>query len=146
MIFLAADHRGFDLKEYLKDSLRRQGREVFDVGGEILDKNDDYVDFAKTGSEKVQTDLKTNKGIFICGSGHGMDMAANKHNGIRAALAFNEDVAKQSRSHEDSNVLVLAADWLSKDEAQKIVDIWLDTAFSGEERHQRRLEKIAMLE
>jgi len=146
MIYLAADHRGFQLKEEIKKYLLEQKYEVEDVGALNYDKDDDYVDFARAASEKIIQDPAVNKGIFICGSGHGIDIVANKHRGLRAVLCFNADVAKQSREHEDANVLVLASDWLDLEEAKKIVAVWLETKFSGEERHIRRLGKIEEIE
>lgn len=146
MIYLAADHRGFELKEKLKAFLAARGHEVEDLGALGYNKDDDYVDFARAAAEKIAENPAEHKGIFICGSGHGMDMAANKFKGIRAALCFNKEVAKQSREHEDANVLVLASDWISPDLAKEIVLAWLDTKFIGEERNVRRLGKINDIE
>lgn len=141
MIYLAADHRGFKLKEELKKYLLEQSFEVEDVGALEYNQGDDYVDFASAAAQKIAENPALHKGIFICGSGHGMDMVANKFKGLRAALGFNDAVAKQSREHEDANVLVLASDWISFGDAQKVVRAFLDTPFSGEERNLRRLEK-----
>ncbi|MBI2624417.1 RpiB/LacA/LacB family sugar-phosphate isomerase [Candidatus Parcubacteria bacterium] len=145
-IFLGADHRGFKLKESLKAHLAECGIEVEDLGNTVEDPNDDYVDFAANVAAKVSENPSENRGILICGSGHGVDMVANKFKGVKSALAFNEAVAKQSREHEDANVLALPSDWLSEEDAKKMVDAWLATPFSGEERHIRRLEKIAEFE
>ena len=146
MIYLAADHRGFQLKEELKAFLSEQGYEVEDVGAFAYDKDDDYVDFARLASEKVAQDPSPHRGIFICGSGHGIDMVVNKYRGLRAALSFNKEVAVQSREHEDANVLVLASDWIEEPEAKEIAATWLTAAFTGEERHVRRLKKIEEIE
>lgn len=146
MIYLAADHRGFELKEKLKKYLVEQGHKIEDAGALRYDKDDDYVDFAQAATEKIIENLEEHKGIFVCGSGHGMDMAANKYKGIRAALCFNSDVAAQSREHENANVLVLASDLVSLDLAKEIVSVWLDTKFTGEERNVRRLKKVGDLE
>lgn len=145
-VFLGADHRGFRLKEALKAYLIERGFAVEDLGNAVEDPNDDYVDFAAKVAEKVSENPNNHRGILICGSGHGVDMVANKFKGVKSALAFNEAVAKQSREHEDANVLSLASDWLPEDDAKKIVDVWLATPFSGEERHVRRLSKITALE
>lgn len=145
MIYLAADHRGFKLKEELKKYLAEQGHEVEDVGAFAYNQDDDYVDFARAVAEKIAENSFA-KGIMICGSGHGMDMVANKYKGVRAALVFNRQVAAQSREHEDANVLVLASDWLRPEDAKDIVTVWFATQFSGEERHIRRLRKIKELE
>ena len=146
MIYLAADHRGFALKEALKRHLAARGSDVVDVGNNVPDPDDDYGDFAARVAEKVSEKPTEDRGRLICGSGHGMDIAANKFRGVRATLCWNAEVAKQSREHEDANVLVLARDWVSEDDAAAIVDAWLDTPFSGEERHLRRLGKIAKIE
>lgn len=146
MIYLAADHRGFALKEELKKYLQNQGRDVEDAGAFSYDKTDDYVDFAGRAAERIAENPDERRGIFICGSGHGMGLAANKHKGIRANLCWNAALAKQSREHDNSNVLVLAADWTDTETAKKIVDTWLAAEFSREERHKRRLNKIQEIE
>lgn len=146
MIYLAADHRGFKLKEELKKYLFEQGFETEDVGAFDYNQDDDYTDFARDASEKIAENPSLHKGIFICGSGHGMDMAANKFKGVRAALVFNREVAVQSREHEDANVLVLASDWLEPEKAKDLVTIWLGKQFDGAERNIRRLGKIEEIE
>lgn len=142
MIYLATDHRGFVLKEKLKNYLVETGCEIEDMGAFSYDKDDDYPDFAAAAAEKVSEDLETNRAILLCGSGHGADIVANKFRGVRAALCWNTAVAKQSREHDGANVLVLSADWLTEEQAREIVSAWLETGFSGEERHQRRIKKI----
>lgn len=146
MIYLAADHRGVSHKNGLKHYLEGGGYKVKDVGAYDFDEKDDYVDFAKAALKEIIKDPLSHKGIFLCGSGHGMDMVANKFKGIRAALGFNKDVAEQSREHEDANVLILAADWLQEVEVNTIARVWLETKFTGEERHVRRLKKIEEIE
>lgn len=146
MIYLAADHRGFKLKEELKKFLIDSGFEVKDAGAFQYDKSDDYVDFAASASEGLLGGSKGDKGIFICGSGHGVGIVADKFKGLRSALAFNKEVAIQSREHDDANVLIFAADWVTSQMAREIALIWLKTAFSGEERHARRLGKIKDIE
>lgn len=156
MVYLAADHRGFQLKEILKSFLTASGESVFDAGAFQFDPADDYTDFAIVAAEKmvsaegskaVDGELRTAvRGIFLCGSGVGMDVVAAKFRGLRPALCHDTETAIQSREHGDTNVLVLAADALSEDEAKEIVLIWLKTPFSGEERHLRRIKKIQELE
>lgn len=146
MIYLAADHRGFRLKEELKKYLLAERHEIEDLGALEYDAGDDYVDFARVASEKITENPSADRGIFLCGSGHGMDIVANKHKGLRAALCFNRQVAAQSRSHDDSNVLVFASDWITVEEAKDIVIVWLGKQFSGEERHVRRLKKVDEIE
>ena len=146
MLYLATDHRGFKLKEELKKYLLEQNFEAEDVGAFAYDQDDDYVDFAREASEKIAENPSLHKGIFICGSGHGMDMVANKFKGLRAALVFNREIAAQSREHEDANVLVLASDWLEDMEAKDLVTVWLGKSFNGAERNIRRLKKIEEIE
>lgn len=146
MIYLAADHRGFELKENIKKHLLDSGFETEDIGAFEYNKDDDYPDFASSASLKVSENPASNKAIIICGSGHGVDIVANKFKAVRAALCFNQQVAKQSREHENSNILVLASDWISSEEAKEIARIWLDTPFTGEERNVRRLNKIREIE
>ncbi|MBI3627266.1 MAG: RpiB/LacA/LacB family sugar-phosphate isomerase [Candidatus Sungbacteria bacterium] len=144
-IYLGADHRGFGLKEHVKAQLTEAGYDVRDIGAAQIDVADDYPDFAIIALEALSQDLK-NRAILICGSGHGMDMIANKFSGVRAALCFNTAVAKQSREHEDANVLVLASDWVKEQEAWNIIEIWLETEYGKAERNERRLRKIKEIE
>lgn len=146
MLYLAADHRGFQLKEAIKRFLTERSVAFEDVGAAAYAEGDDYVDFAVAAAEEIAANPLEHKGIFLCGSGHGVDMVANKFRGIRAALCWNRDVAKQSREHEDANVLVLPTDWLDEQAAEEIVIAWSGTDFSNEERHVRRLEKIKEIE
>ena len=144
-IYIGADHRGFKLKAILADFLRGLGYEVVDLGDDKYDENDDYPDFAGAVVRRVIEEPES-RGILICGSGVGVDVAANKFKGIRSALAFNFDQARASRNDEDANVLSLAGDFLSEEDAKKIIEVWVKTPFSGEERHKRRLQKISDLE
>ncbi len=146
MIYLGADHRGFNLKEKIKKYLGSLNYGVVDLGNKKLDQNDDYSDFGKLVAKKVAENPSKDKGILFCGSGNGMVIAANKIKGIRAVLGFNEKIARMSREHNDANVLCLPADFLKFETAKKIVKIWLKTKFSGENRHIRRLKKIEKIE
>lgn len=146
LIYIGADHRGFKLKEALKSFLKDHGYEVVDVGNKIYDENDDYPDFAKPLAKAVSQDFLTRRGVLVCGSGVGMDIVANKFFGVRSALVCNADQAFMSRAHNDANVLSLASDFISEEDAKKILTVWLKTKFSGEEKHRRRLQKIADLE
>jgi len=140
MIYLGADHAGFHVKEELKKYLEELGYEYDDLGNKELDLEDDYPDFAIKVAEKVtETD---NYGILICATGLGMSMVANKVKGIRAAVCWDDFTALQSREHNNANILCLAGKALDTETAKKIVRIWLETEFTGEERHIRRLEKI----
>ncbi|HLD11423.1 MAG TPA: RpiB/LacA/LacB family sugar-phosphate isomerase [Patescibacteria group bacterium] len=143
-VILGADHRGYHLKEQIKTYLTQKGFSYTDFGAKTLDPNDDYVDIASAVSREVQTGKGV--GILLCGSGVGVDITANKFPGIRCGLVFDIARAKQSREHEDINILALAADVLSTEDAKAIVDTFLITPFSQEERHTRRLQKLHVLE
>lgn len=134
------------LKEEIKRFLEGVGADVKDMGPEQLVSDDDYPDYAVAVCDKVAKNSARDKGILICGSGHGMDMVANKYKSIRAALGFNEKVVIQSREHEDANVLILASDWLKLADAKTMVKTWLETKFTGEERNVRRLKKMVEIE
>lgn len=145
MIFIGADHRGFELKQRLFKRLSDEGYEITDLGNGYLDLNDDYVDFAQKVAEAVVSN-SGNMGIILCGSGAGVDMVANKIDGIRSALVFDVARSKQAREHDDANVISLPADILDEELAWEIVQTFLQTPFSGDSRHKRRLEKIEQLE
>jgi len=146
VIYIGSDHRGYKLKESLKKFLQVKGYVVVDVGAKKYNKNDDYPDFAAKVAKKVRENPRVNRGIVLCGSGEGVEIVANKFKNIRAALVSSEKQAYASRNDDDTNVLALAADFLSEGQAKKIAEIWFKTAFSGEERHKRRLKKIAKIE
>lgn len=146
LIYIGADHRGFKLKESLGNFLREQGYEVVDVGNNEYNESDDYPDFAKLVARAVSVEPDTRRGIVICGSGIGSSITANKFEGVRAALVNNTEQAKLSREDNDSNVLALGARFTDEKTAKEILENWLKTPFSGEERHKRRLEKINEIE
>ena len=145
-VFLGADHRGLELKEKLKEWLKEKGYSVEDMGAHHLDVNDDYPDFAFAVAGKVAENPGEHRGILICGSGAGMDMAANKIRGARATVVWNAESAGYVRFHDDVNIISIAADWIKPDTAAETVRMFLDTPFSGEERHVRRLGKIKEVE
>lgn len=145
MIYLGADHRGFKLKEFFKKYLLGEKYRVLDLGNSVYDPKDDYPDFAFGVAKRVAANPKNSRGILFCGSGVGMDVAANRHKEVRSALVMNSKQAEASRSDDDANVLSLAADFLNFGSAKKIVDVWLKTPFSGAARHRRRLAKITRL-
>ncbi len=147
MIYLGSDHRGFELKEKIKRLLAGWNYEFEDCGAFEYNKDDDYPDFAKAVAEKVAAD-DGNKGILICGSGIGIAIAANKIKGIRAGTAASSEQVRASVNDEDLNILCLSADYLPDAEvaAREIIKIFLETKFSGEERHVRRVDKIKQLE
>lgn len=144
MIYIASDHRGFELKTRLFKRLIDEGYEVTDLGNYHFDPNDDYPDFAKKVAEAVLSD-SANRGILLCGSGVGMDIAANKFEGIRSALVSDEKIVKQARVDDDINVISLPADILDEESAWEIIKIFLEMPFSNENKDIRRIEKIKEL-
>lgn len=140
MLYIGADHRGFELKENLKSYLASSGEEMEDLGNTNYDPDDDFNDPALAVARKVAE--TGGRGVLLCGSGVGMDIVANKVTGVRAGLGFDAEQVRLARSHDDINVLVLAADYLDESQAKELVDAFLKTEFSGKERYRRRLEKI----
>lgn len=145
MLYIAADHGGYPLKEELKRFLIEEGYEVVDLGAEELDLADDYPDFALKLAEQVAQDEESG-GILVCGTGQGMCMAANKVAGIRAVMVYNEFTAQDAADHLNANVICLGGRVTDFETAKKSVKIWLDTEFSEDERHIRRLRKVEEME
>lgn len=145
MIFLGADHRGFNLKEKLKKRLNDAGFEIQDLGNANFEPGDDYVLFAQKVAEAISQNPDS-LGVLLCGSGAGVDIVANKVKGIRSALVFDVSRARQAREHENANVLSLPADTLDEDTAWEILTTFLNTKFSGAQRHIRRLEEMKAVE
>lgn len=139
-IALGSDHGGFKLKEEIKKFLSDRKIEFKDFGTSS-EASCDYPDFAYPVAEAVAI-KEFDRGILFCGSGVGVTIVANKVPGIRAVNAYNEEIAKQSREHGDCNVLALGGRYLDPEKAKKIVEIWLNTPFSDDARHRRRIKKI----
>ncbi len=139
-VALASDHAGFPLKQEIKKYLKKKKMAFKDFGTDS-EESCDYPDFAKPAARAVAQG-KFDRGILICGSGVGVTIVANKVKGIRAVNAYDIYTAKQSREHGDCNVLCLAGRKLKKDQALKIIAVWLATPFSNDERHLRRIRKI----
>jgi ribose 5-phosphate isomerase B len=140
-VAVACDHRGYEAKELIKNFLQRSGHEVEDFGTHES-KSCDYPDYAIPASQTVR-DEKADRAILICGSGLGMCMTANKIQGIRAALCYDELMAQMSRSHNNANVLCLPAMLVNDPLIVRIVDTWLKTEFEQEDgRHHRRVRKM----
>lgn len=139
-IAIGGDHAGFEYKAKMILKLQSLGNEVKDFGPFSLDSVDypDYVHPLATALEKGEFDL----GIVICGSGNGVAITANKHQGIRAALCWNEDLAALARQHNNANVLALPARFITYESAEKLAEIFINTDFEGG-RHQNRVNKIA---
>jgi ribose 5-phosphate isomerase B len=141
MLYIAADHAGYSLKEELKPYLQELGFEVVDLGAEQLDLADDYPDYAQKLVKEVLGG-EDGGGILMCGTGQGMCITANRYKGIRAAFIYDEFTARSAAEHLDANVVCLGGRVTDTETAKKLVKIWLETEFSGEERHVRRLKKI----
>ena len=138
-IAMASDHAGFPLKEEIKKYVESLGYGVKDFGT-FSEESCDYPDFAHPAAEAVEKG-EYPFGIAMCGSGNGIQITLNKHQGIRAALCWTPELATLARQHNDANFLVLPARFISEDEAKKIVDAYLAASFEGG-RHTRRIEKI----
>lgn len=143
-IFLGSDHAGYKLKEYIKKFLAKSGYEFEDLGVYTDKIHSDYPGTAFKVAQKVAK--HNGKGILMCGTGIGEAIAANKSIGIRAANCFNEYTARMSREHNNSNILCLGARILNKNLAKRITKIWLETGFSNEPRHRRRVKQIDSIE
>ncbi|HEX6060168.1 MAG TPA: ribose 5-phosphate isomerase B [Gemmatimonadaceae bacterium] len=136
---IASDHAGFELKASLAARLRAMGYEVADLGTDS-DDSTDYPDYAHPLARRV-SDGEARRGVLLCGTGLGMSYVANRYPGVRAGVAWSPEVAALARRHNDANVLVLPARFVSADEAEAILRAFLETGFEGG-RHERRVEKI----
>ncbi|MFH1368705.1 MAG: ribose 5-phosphate isomerase B [Elusimicrobiota bacterium] len=143
-IAFGCDHAAFKIKDQVIEHLKKQGHETVDFGCGSAE-SCDYPDFGIPSARAVSKG-ECARGILICGTGIGMSMLANKIPGIRAAVCWNEDVAKLTADHNNANVLCLAARFMTAEQMGKCIDIWLNTVFGGEPRHQKRIDKIMSLE
>lgn len=141
MLYLAADHRGFQLKEEVKKYLQEKGVFFEDLGNKTYDSDDDYSDFGDLVAEKIKND-SSSRGILICASGIGMSIVANRHKGVRAGLCLSSWMAEAGRRDDDVNVLVLASEITDLKTARKIIDSFLNTEFSNKERYKRRIDEV----
>jgi ribose 5-phosphate isomerase B len=143
MIYIGSDHAGYELKEKLKIFLKELGHQVSDKGAYKLDNQDDYPDFIVPVAEAVSHD-ENSFGIILGGSGQGEAMSANKIEGVRATEYYGGDpeIVKISRMHNDANILSLGARFVTEEEAREVVTLFLDTKFSKEKRHIRRINKM----
>ena len=139
VIPIGADHAGFELKERLKLELKALGFEPLDLGAHSTDSTD-YPDYAHPVASRVERG-EARRGVLLCGTGLGMAYAANRHRGVRAAVAWTPEIARLARAHNNANVLVLPARFVTEQEGLAILRAWLDAAFEGG-RHERRVEKI----
>jgi len=141
-VYLGSDHAGYELKMHLVNHLTKQGHDVVDVGPHVYDPEDDYPSFCLHTGAKVVAD-EGSLGIVIGGSGNGEQIAANKIDGVRAALVWRTEIAQLARQHNDANVISLGAREHTLDEATSFVDTFLATPFSGNPRHARRIAQVA---
>ncbi len=143
-VVLAADHAGFKLKEELKVYLKEKGFDLEDCGAFSFDPSDDYPVFVAKAAKIVSENPGQIKAVIMGKSGQGEAMTANRFKQVRAAVYYggNLEIIKLSREHNDANVLSLAAGFLTFDQAKEAVELWLNTPFSGEKRHLRRINKI----
>jgi ribose 5-phosphate isomerase B len=138
-ILIASDHAGFELKEQLERALRELGYDVQDLGTDSAESTD-YADYAHPLAQQVSAG-EVRRGVLLCGTGLGMSYTANRYPHVRAAVAWNPEIAKLAREHNDSNVLVVPARFVSEELGIAILKTWLDTPFEGG-RHARRVDKI----
>ncbi|MBO7483890.1 MAG: RpiB/LacA/LacB family sugar-phosphate isomerase [Alphaproteobacteria bacterium] len=142
-ILMAADHGGANLKNILKSYLQKKGLSVVDYGPENADTSVDYPDKALELIKGMQKD-ESAKGILVCTSGIGMSIAANRYPFLRGALVFNPEMAEMARGHNNANVLIFGAKFISEETAKKCVDVFLSTEFLGG-RHERRVNKLSCM-
>jgi ribose 5-phosphate isomerase B len=138
---IGADHAGFPLKKRLVTELEALGYHPVDLGTDSPESTD-YPDYAHRVADKVARG-EVQRGVLLCGTGLGMSYAANRHHGVRAAVAWTPEIARLSREHNDSNILVLPARFVSEDQGVEILKAWLEAPFEGG-RHSRRLAKIEL--
>lgn len=144
-IHVATDHAGFELKAPLVEHLRSQGHDVVDHGAHEYDAQDDYPGFCFAAAEAVASEPGS-LGVVIGGSGNGEQIAANKVPGIRASLGWSPEIASLTRQHNDANVIGIGARMHSSEDAIAIVEAFLAEPFSGDERHQRRVDQLTQYE
>ncbi|PCJ85988.1 MAG: ribose 5-phosphate isomerase B [Flavobacteriales bacterium] len=140
ILAIGSDHAGFPLKKVLKKYLEEKGYQLKDFGADSED-SVDYPDFAHILADAIEKS-EAEMGVLMCGSGNGISMTANKHQGIRSALCWNREIAVLARQHNNANVLALPARFLSEEEAKEIVEAFLNEKFEGG-RHKRRVNKIS---
>lgn len=148
-IILASDHAGFKLKEAMKSFLESKKIQVLDVGAHEYDEADDYPPFMTAAAMKVAADLSgETRAVIFGGSGEGEAIVANRFPGVRAVVWYggSQEILKLARQDNDSNVLSLGARLVNEEEARKAVELWLNTPFSNEERHRRRIQEIDEIE
>ena len=144
VVYLGADHKGYRLKNIIREWMNAAGLNCTDLGNKEYNVDDDYTDIAILLAEKIVSERT--KGILICGSGVGVCVAANKVKGVRAGMGINERQVRIAREDDDINVLCLAAEAVGEEENQKMIKVFLETVFVPSERHMRRINKIKKYE
>jgi ribose 5-phosphate isomerase B len=142
-LYIGADHNGFALKNHLEQYLARNGYDISDVSGDVLKPTDDYPQIAAQLVTAMQTSSDADaRGVLICGSGQGVCIAANRFKGIRASVCADPVAVRAGRNDDDTNVLCLPSRVVSSAEAERLVDLWLGTAFAGAARFKRRISEL----
>ncbi len=144
-IYLGADHRGFELKNQVKSWLLDNAFEVLDLGASEFIKTDDFVEYAVNVGQNVSQN-KSSKGIVICGSGAGVEITANKIDGVRCSLGQSKEQIQKARQDDDINVLAISSDFTNIENAKDLIESFLQTDFISNDNHNRRIEKISNLE
>jgi ribose 5-phosphate isomerase B len=144
-IYLGADHLGFELKNQIKDWLLQKGHEVEDCGPTEYLHGDDFIEYAVKVAQSV-VQLPENRGVVICGSGAGVEIAANKIKGVRCSLGQSPEQIVKARNADDINILAIAGEFTDLEKAKKLINAFLETAYDPAERHERRINKIKELE
>ncbi len=144
-IAIGSDHAGYELKEEIKKILKEKGYEFTDFGAKSLNPDDDYPEYGEKVARAVASG-EYDRGIAICGTGIGISIAANKVPNIRASVVYNTEMAKISRLHNDANVLALGGRVKTQEPISDILTVWLETPFSSDERHKRRINQIKDIE
>ncbi len=145
-IYLATDHAGFELKEKIKTFLLGKNFAVEDCGALVYNQEDDYPDFIVKAAEGVSQNPEENRGIIFGKSGAGEEMVANKFKNVRAVIGFSEENVRFSREDNDANILALGSFFVDTEKAIRLIEIFLNTPFSNQARHVRRIEKIKDIE
>lgn len=144
-IYIGSDHRGFALKEKIAKWLFEWKYDFLDLGALSLDLSDNYTKYALEVASLVSKD-KSSKGVLLCGSGVGVNVASNKFDGVRSSVGKAPEQVKAGRNDDDMNILVIAADFTKENEAKEMLKMFLETEFEGNKRHKKRLEDITKIE
>ena len=142
--FLASDHAGFELKEKIKEYLKKYKLDFQDLGPKNYEPEDDYNDYAKKVVKKVKEN-KNHFGILVCGTGQGMSIQANRYSGIRCALCWNKEIARQAKEHLNANIISMPGKYIDIKTAKEIITAWRKTKTLTLEKHKRRINKLERL-